>query len=44
MFNPTGEPVYFEGTEWVAQSDPYEVINENGVKTWTIEIEYNDEE
>lgn len=46
MFNPTGEAVVAKGVEWEVLGEPYEVINENGVKTWCVDIEdkWDDEE
>lgn len=43
MFNPTGEAVVAKGTEWEVIGHPYETINENGVQTWTVDIEDKEE-
>lgn len=39
MFESTGEPVVWKGTEWKVTSDPYVCTNENDVETWGIDVE-----
>ena len=39
MFEPTGEPVGWKGFEWKVIGDPYTMTNENGVRTWGIDVE-----